>query len=228
MAEIHYRGASSVVYANPPDWNEMTAWARLLQPRALFIDVGSNVGVYTLWAAEHGAQVTAVEPAPDAYVRLLENLAMNEWRIDAINCALADRPGKMSFTSGLDTTNHLLLGAPDVRVGEVEVEVRTLDDVVNGRSVFGVKLDVEGAERLVLEGASATLARAGVSVFQIEWNDASENLLGEGREPVAQLLSHYGYTFYRPDAEGRLRPSDTSVGSDLFALAPGYKGSDNI
>src|SRR5215203_2592064 len=48
--ELHHAGASKVLYSNPPDWPEMLAWQRLLSPGDLFVDVGSNVGAYALWA----------------------------------------------------------------------------------------------------------------------------------------------------------------------------------
>jgi hypothetical protein len=97
--------------------------------------------------------------------------------------------------------------------------VRTLDDVIGDRPVRGVKIDVEGAERLVLDGARETLASGAVTVFQLEWNRLSERLLGEDRVPVVTLLESYGYGFFRPDADGRLRPVDARpFGPDVFAV----------
>jgi FkbM family methyltransferase len=216
-AELHCSAASKAVYANPPDWAEMRAWAGLLPPGSLFVDVGSNVGVYALWAAAAGARVIAVEPDPQAARRLRRNVALNGFPIDVVEAALGAQAGTMWLSSGLDTTNHLLVAGAGPGT---KVLARTMDDVLAGRVAAGVKIDVEGAERLVLQGARRALAQGRIHALQIEWNDRSAALLDEDRGPVADLLRHYGYTFWRPDGDGRLSPADPAgFGADLFALA---------
>lgn len=215
---LHHSGASKVLYSNPPDWSEMLAWKAILKPDDLFIDVGSNVGAYAIWAAEAGARVLAVEPDPDAASRLRQNIALNDLatRINVCQCALAAQPGRMALTSGKDTTNHLLL--TDDEIGTV-VDVRTLDELLGDRCAAGVKIDVEGAERLILNGAERALREHRIAALQLEWNNRSEVLLGETRAPVAQLLHRYSYELMRPDHNGRLLPTDASgYGSDLFAV----------
>ena len=86
-ARLHHSGTSKVVYANPPDHPEMLVWRRFLQPRDLFIDVGANAGSYTIWAAELGADVIALEPAADTFALLLENIALNGYRVETIQAA---------------------------------------------------------------------------------------------------------------------------------------------
>ena len=61
--DLHRTGASMVMYANPPDLPEMLAWRRALRDGELFVDVGA----YTIWAAELGAEVIALEPAADTF-----------------------------------------------------------------------------------------------------------------------------------------------------------------
>lgn len=215
---LHETGGSKAVYANPPDWNEMHAWRRLLGPGDLFVDVGSNVGGYALWAADAGATVIAVEPAPVAAARLRENVALNDFPITVVQCGLSSEPGRMRLTRGQDTTNHLVFSA-DLPGDDIEVD--TLDNLLGDRIAAGVKIDVEGAERLVLEGARRALSQRRIRVLQLEWNAMSERVLGESRSPVAGLLRGYGYTFARPDREGVLRATDaldTAV-EDLFAVA---------
>lgn len=211
----HHTASSKVAYANPPDWPEMQAWRRLLRVGDLFVDVGSNVGSYALWAADLGAQVIAVEPDDEAAHLLEENVALNPGaRIEILPCALAHAPGVMSFTEGLDTIGHLLPNG-----GGRQVEVRTLDEVLAGRTAAGVKIDVEGAERLVLEGAMRSLAGRRIKALQLEWNDLSTRVLGEDRNPVAAILQRNGYRLFRPDDNGGLRPVEqVSFGDDLFAV----------
>jgi FkbM family methyltransferase len=219
--ELHATAAAKVLYANPPDWPEMRAWRRILRTGDLFIDVGSNVGSYALWAADAGARVIAVEPGRQAAARLLANLRLNDLPITVRQCALADRPGRMLLTQDRDATNHLLF---DSTTAGHEVAVDTLDNVLGEGFAAGVKIDVEGAERLVLNGARRALAEHRIGALQIEWNGASQRLLGETRAPVTAILRRYGYTVMRPDADGLLHevaaPQVSDV--DMFAVAPGW------
>jgi len=220
--ELHCAAASKVVYANPPDWEEMHAWRRILKPGDLFVDVGSNVGSYALWAGDLGAEVIAIEPSPDAARRLRENVSLNNFPITVRQCGLADRQGRLTLSTGEDSTNHLLL-SPDA-VGDT-IEVDTLDNVLGDRFAVGVKIDVEGAERLVLDGARRALEQQRIGVLQIEWNARSSRVLGEDRRPVAAILTKYGYQCARPDHLGVLHDTDVSgVNSrDMFAVLPKYR-----
>src|SRR6202034_877959 len=105
--EPHRTAASMVLYANPPDRPEMLTWRRALGDGDLFIDVGANVGTYTLWAAEHGAEVIALEPAADTFALLRENIALNHSEVTALQVAAGDHCGTARFTAGLDAGNSL-------------------------------------------------------------------------------------------------------------------------
>jgi FkbM family methyltransferase len=219
--DLHSTAASKALYANPPDWPEMQAWRRILKPGDLFVDVGCNVGTYSLWAADCGAAVIAVEPSPDAFELLNENLALNDFSVEAHQCALADQPGIMKLSQGKGTTNHLYLESTELGI---DVRVDTLDRLLGDRRVVGMKIDVEGAERLVLEGARQALSEGRIEVLQLEWNGLSREVLGETRTPVARLLGDYGYQLCSPDPSGILRPVDAPESSveDLFAVVDGH------
>jgi FkbM family methyltransferase len=215
----HDTAAARSLYANPPDWNEMRAWRRILRPGDLFVDVGSNVGGYALWAADAGADVIAVEPSPAAATRLRANVALNDFPIAVRECALGATPGLAWLTGDRGATNHLLPGpAPAAQ----QVALDTLDNLLGDRYAAGVKIDVEGAERLVLEGARRALAEARIGVLQIEWNAMSQRLLGETRAPVAALLASHGYTVVLPGSDGGLRRAAVPAVSpaDAFAVGP--------
>ena len=217
-ADAHIYHAARAKYANPPDWNEMHAWKRALGPGALFVDVGANVGVYTLWAIEAGAEVIAVEPNPAARERLSSNLGLNGYSAEIVPAALAESEGTMRLTTELDNQNHLILSGDSNGTGSVEVPVLTLDGLVGDRTVDGLKVDVEGAELLVLKGAQRLLGEQRIRLIQLEWNESSEILLGEDRSPIVDLLDSHGYEFLRPDETGNLRPlADLGYGEDVFA-----------
>jgi len=192
----------------------MHAWKRLLRPDDLFIDVGANVGAYSLWAASLGAGVIAVEPDPATAELLRENIGLNSFDIEVLQAAATNRPGVVRLTEGLDAMNHL------DDSGDLEVRAITIDSLLGNRRARGIKVDVEGAERLVIEGARAALSERRIDFMQLEWNSASEVRFGETRQPLRELLTAMGYRLYRPDITGRLVPiDDDSYGPDVFAAS---------
>ena len=221
-AEPAFIATAQVVVGNLPDWTCMQAWKRLLGPSMLFVDVGANVGTYSLWAAELGATVISVEPNAEARSRLLENAALNGVTLEVHPVALADVPGIMRITESLGSMNHLILmnhpTSPDDNRG-AEVTVSTLDAILGDRTANGIKIDVEGAERLVLEGAPRALAEGRLPVIQLEWNRMAERNAGESRKKLAALLDRYGYRLCRADAHGQFQPSDWLQVSDLDIFA---------
>jgi FkbM family methyltransferase len=208
----HRTAASMVLYANPPDQPEMLVWRRELRGGGLFIDVGANVGTYTIWAAEQGAEVIALEPAADTFGLLQENIALNGYRVTAVRAAAGDHCGHARFTSGLDAANSLAADGP------VLTELVTVDSLIGDRRVAGMKIDVEGFEIDVLRGAARALADRRIGLIQIEWNQACTSAVGTDRSPIAELLARYGYQLFRPDATGRLTPvGNPGFGADVFA-----------
>jgi hypothetical protein len=82
-----------------------------------------------------------------------------------------------------------------------------------------VKIDVEGAERLVLEGGARALSEKRIDLLQLEWNSCSLSMLGEDRTPVAELLRDHGYELVRPipTMQTLVAQSDMGFGRDMFA-----------
>jgi FkbM family methyltransferase len=196
----------------------MLAWKRALGPGSLFVDVGANVGVYTIWSIEAGAEVIAVEPSRIARERLVTNLELNDYRVELVAAALGEAEGTLRLTSRLDNQNRLLLSGDSGGIESEEVPVLTLDGVIGDRTVDGLKVDVEGAELLVLRGAQRLLAEHRIKLMQLEWNASSVTLLEQDRRPIAELLASHGYELLRADDRGELVPvSDLGFGEDVFA-----------
>jgi len=211
-ADPHRYGALKVVCGNPPDHSEMLAWRRVLRPGDLFVDVGSNVGSYAIWAGDLGAEVIALEPAEDTFALLLENVALNGYPIETIQAAAGAADGTVRFTRGRDDTNHMDPG------GSARIRMVTIDSVIGDRTVAGMKVDVEGYEIEVLRGCEQALSEHRIRLLQIEWNATSVKAVGAGREPVADLLARHGYSLYRPDRHGMLVPvTEAGFGPDVFA-----------
>jgi FkbM family methyltransferase len=132
-ADLYRTAASKVVYANPPDHPEMLTWRQVLLPGDLFIDVGANIGSYTIWTAELGAEVIALEPAKDTFALLTENVALNGYSVEPIEVAAGSACGMTRFTAGRDCVNLL---DPE---GSVETMMVTIDSIIGDRTVAGMK-----------------------------------------------------------------------------------------
>lgn len=160
------------------------------RPGWTVIDVGAHMGIYTVTAARmvgEDGRVIAVEPHPRNYAVLLGNLRRNMLRnVLPLDLAISDHEGEqqllLSKGSGghtllasggagsLELSNlqrlwsHSLLAPGENRARSIAVRTVTLDRLLEdcGEKVDLIKIDVEGAELLVLNGASRTLRRPGV------------------------------------------------------------------
>jgi FkbM family methyltransferase len=204
-----------------PDYSDMQVWRRTLRPGDVFVDVGANVGLYSVAAGEAGAHVISIEPQPAAVEQLKINLTMNGIDAEIHEVAVADAPGRLRL-DGPDLNQQALVlsraGSECEPDPEQLVSVTTLDELLGNRAIAGMKVDVEGAERLVLQGASAALAARRIQLIQLEWNESSQRTLGETRIPIVEMLRANGYNFYRSNRDGTLVPaSDLDFGPDVFA-----------
>ena len=210
--DVHRSSAIRVLYANPPDYEEMICWKKLLCPGDIYIDIGANIGAYSIWAAEQGAKVISIEPAEDTYKLLKENIDLNGYDITAIRAAVGANKGKQKFTMGKDTLNRL-----DPK-GDLDIDVITIDEIVQDKVVAGMKVDVEGFELDVLRGGDRALSEQRISLIQLEWNRACKVAGQSDRRPVAELLMRCGYELLRPNRAGDLLPiSRLDFGADVFA-----------
>ncbi len=139
---------------------QMVLGAAPRQP-PVFLDVGANIGAYTLVASEvPGTSVISLEPVPAAFAKLQRNIALNRRdRVHALNVGASRQPGVLRMTGNSSSVvNHVVSGNAG---GEatIMVEVDTLDAISQrlGLSPAMIKIDVEGHEPEVLAGAIATL-----------------------------------------------------------------------
>ncbi|HKY65491.1 MAG TPA: FkbM family methyltransferase [Acidimicrobiales bacterium] len=221
------QGSQHAVYARLPDYPEMSFWLGALRPGDLFVDVGANIGLYSLLIASQGCDVISVEPAPEARQLLEANLGLNGVTTEIVTSALGREPGRSVLTAELGSMNYLVGDADEAGIGSgsvVEVQVATLDDLLGERTAAGVKVDVEGFELDVVLGASRALGEQRIGVVQLEWNRMARERYGRDRGEVASVLEGAGYVLTRPDAEGRLHQIVPDEGPDIFAVAPRLRG----
>lgn len=198
----------------------------LLREGDLFVDVGANIGAYTVLAAGVcGARVRAYEPVPAVYRSLLQNVALNGLghRVSAQAVAVGGAPGRVRMTAGLDVINHVLTDA-DAEAAGVDVPVVTLDALLADRAPgpFFLKIDVEGYEAAVIAGAAATLAAPDLLGVLLELTPQAGRYGFDDAALHAGLLAR-GYTAHDYDPRRRaLTPRREAVrrGNMLYLRDP--------
>ncbi|MFN8010162.1 MAG: FkbM family methyltransferase [Holophagaceae bacterium] len=209
-------GATGNWYCGLQEYEEMGFLLHFLRPGDLFMDVGANVGSYTVLAAAAGAEVVAFEPVPSTFRWLEDNVRLNrlEDRVSARNLGLSRAAGRLAFTAGLDTVNHVL--RPGEEAEAVEVAVSTLDAELSGRAPAALKIDVEGFELPVLDGGDATLASPSLKAVILETNGSGEGYGVQDAALFARMAGH-GFEALRYDpARRQLAAPDPRAGNTLF------------
>ncbi len=166
-------------YRGEYDTELLFACKQLYDTSTYFIDVGANVGFYSVAISQYirstnsSGRVIAFEPHPANFARLNENLELNNLYsiCDCFQLGLSDCAGRLTlvmredFVRGSETGNASIATTPDFDEGfnSVEVDVATLDaylhDRFKGVSVGFIKVDIEGHEDFFLAGAIEPLAK---------------------------------------------------------------------
>jgi len=161
-----------------------------------FVDIGANVGAYSLFVAARAgpkARILAVEPQPDVFDRLTYNIRQNPFgTIKAVACAIADKAGELTLF--LDPRNK---GESSVKIvgptqtGMVRVPAVTLLELLREEGftrIDAMKLDVEGAEDLILDPFFRDAPESLYPAFFI-----IEDGRGQWQMDLPELLESKGY-----------------------------------
>lgn len=190
------------------DWvePELRELDRLLRPGDVFIDVGANIGLYALKAARlvgPTGRVLALEPGEAAFGHLTSNLAMNAYPwARALKLAASDRDGEAVLHHvplGDDPQAFSLIANAATTDGET-VRTLTLDSLVARENLWRIdliKIDVEGAEPMVIAGATRVLCQLRPAViFECNaWINAG-GASGAASE-TWDMLAEANYRFFR-------------------------------
>jgi FkbM family methyltransferase len=171
---------------------ELVALLRhVLVPGTTFVDVGAHIGYFSIVAAalvgENGA-VHSFEPDPDCFSRLVVNSSAYPW-LTTYDSAVADRNGEIAFyrSPKQGESGWGAIFNEDGNRAEVSVRVCTLDNWMLEKEIEKIdvlKMDVEGSEYRVLEGAQALIART----RPMMWVEANGVCLSRDAKSVSLLL----------------------------------------
>ena len=164
-------GATGNIYVGLMEFEDMAFVLHFLREGDEFIDVGANVGVYSLLAAASGAKSLALEPITATYEQLLDNLYLNRFldKIDAKNIGVGSQEGELQFSTQSGPTNHVLARG-EIDHTALSIPVDRLDVIAADMNPVMIKMDVEGFEDEVIRGASRLLSQNSLKVVLIEMN----------------------------------------------------------
>jgi len=209
--------------------NEMFVMAKLIASGMCVVDVGANAGIFTLMSARlvgDGGTVHAFEPSPRDRERLLVNVAINGLANVHVHAeALGREPGKATLeVAGPEHPGHNTIGGfaypADSRAYSLEVDVTSLDDFARGLTRLDLlKIDVEGSETAVLQGARESLKRFR-PIIVVEAYDPSLRQLGTSAAELLQLLRDSGYELrvFGPSGSSEPLVGDELTGVNLLCL----------
>jgi FkbM family methyltransferase len=207
-----------------------TVLASYLRPGMTFLDVGANVGIFSILAAQlvgPTGRVFSFEPELNNFRRFVRNLSINHFTNITVNrLALMDRVGSISLKvlaedgwGMYSSVGEPLRGVKDPKglsghIVRQRVECSTLDDFVRqnrlGR-IDMVKVDVEGAELSILKSGKRLLGGESAPVLIVEFNRITTRACGYDLVTLKKYLEALGYTLYRVIEEGRTLARVTDV-----------------
>ena len=204
-------GATGNLYCGLHEFEDMGFVLHFLRPDDLFLDIGANVGTYTVLAAGvTGSSVISFEPIPTSHARLLSNLRVNSLnsRVVALNIGLGAESGCLDFSADLDSENHVLQTGMQIEGEITKVNVESLDNVLGGRMPTMIKIDVEGFETEVIRGGSFTLNSPSLKAVLIELNGSGQRY-GFSEKAIHDSFIDRGFAPYLYNPFDRsLKPRD--------------------
>ena len=225
-------------------------------PNAVFLDVGGNIGWFSLLALAERREVVAFEPHPLNYLRFCQSVVENGWEDrklsffpygvgdihgDVLTLSPKDglNPGGFSFKDNTNIRQH----GEGTDNSNLNVTIVTLDAIAEGNQWFEkdneaviafMKMDVEGFEANVLRGATRLLEAKKISLIELEYKVVGSRS-EEENEPIGILVAH-GYCIRMlgghlgPDVEynGRIPRMDENLAANLAAIATSNNPNLNL
>jgi FkbM family methyltransferase len=191
------------------DAEELDVLKSRMKPKFHFIDIGANIGAYTLFVAANsgqGARILAIEPQDDIFARLVYNISLNPFgTVKAISCAVADKDGELTLF--VDARNKgessVKIVSGDRGAGNVRVPAKRLLTILMEEKferLDAAKLDVQGAEDLILDiffqeaPASLWPSLLIIEHGDTRWSvDIPDMLLKQGYEVIATTKNNQIY-----------------------------------
>lgn len=209
-----------IVNASPYEGEILHFAAQVLSGGDVFIDVGAHVGFLSLFAATlvgSNGRVMSFEPEPGNFQALQRNKADNGYdHITLYNAAVSNQTDTLRFWFNRDNDGgHALWNVGDHSFNTLsnaaplimDVTALVLKDCVADlglETIKILKIDAEGAERMVLEGAAPLLSAKRIDFIVCEINEFALNKLGTSQDDLRRFMASFGYATFALPGKGGL------------------------
>jgi FkbM family methyltransferase len=191
----------------------------LVKPGTVVVDVGANVGIYTLLAAkllEGTGKIYSFEPTPRIYEILRDNVQVNSFLelgiVQLHQVAVTDRSGKARLSIFNNDSGHNTLFRDGKADDEIDVATTSLDEILATQErVDIVKIDAEGAEPLIVRGMQQVIKRNPKIRILLEFAPVHLKRAGSSPLEVLDEFASFGFDIRRID----------DVNGDLLSVTPG-------
>jgi FkbM family methyltransferase len=222
------------------DWVQYCLYYNLYEPKyklvmealmagsRTILDIGANIGQYSLLFARYGRKVIAFEPIPTLAEQLRENVALNHMEpiVTVVEAAVSDLDGSVTIHVADDTNSGMASLISSTSSKTLTVEAKTIDSFLaesEFKSVDLVKMDIEGAELFALRGMRKLL-RDQAPPLVLEMNEKMMREAGYEYSDVLGLLREFDYQPYAITKSGLTGPLDkiVSVSENFAFLTPSH------
>lgn len=222
LAKPGMTGATGNVFVGLHEFEDMAFVLHFLRPGDLFVDIGANIGSYTILAGTIAkANCIAFEPNPQTFVWLRRNIDLNGLanRVEAHCVALGSGGGEARFTVDRDCGNHLVLDEQQGSEQVQSVPLFTLDNAMKDLHPSILKIDVEGFETEVIKGGQATLSSPELRCIIIELCSLGKKY-GFDEQTLREEIKSLGFSeySYRPFERRLLERSKTSGSANTIFI----------
>jgi FkbM family methyltransferase len=212
------KGAAHYLAPRLCEFEEMTFVSHFLRPDETFVDVGANIGAFTILAVGVAhARAIAFEPSPDTFNLLEQNIRLNDFQnsVRAVSAAVGRNNGEVQFSMGLGTENHIVVG--DAANGSQKVKMTTLDEELAGQPPDLLKVDVEGFETEMFAGAASTLRHSRLQAIIVERNNLGARY-GFNEEALHHEIRRNGFIpcNYKPFSRELIHVSNETTGNIIY------------
>lgn len=231
-----YAGVTSAIESNVVfnSYNEIKVLeliSRLASNGYHFIDIGANIGIHSMTAAKANPdiEIFSFEPESNNFTNFLQNIGLNQFdNIRPFKMGLGNFKGNtfMNINEGWNKGKHSLKVNFQENDKKITIPVNQLDsfkEYVTGNKLL-LKIDVEGFEKEVLEGAKAVVSQVENGVIIIELVTEINSL--DTCHEIVNLLNSYGFDqIYKINTENKLVSVQAYEGSADYVFVKGTEAS---
>jgi len=137
-------------------------FSSMIPEKATVLDIGANIGYYVLIEAQKASKIYAIEPAPQNVDFLKKNITINAYDklVEIYQLAMSDKKDKALLSlDGMPNRFRMVANTSKFHRNVLHVDTTTVDEFLKNRRVNVVRMDIEGAEWLVVRGMTNTLSQ---------------------------------------------------------------------